>query len=39
VYKYFSAESASWDVEDSSGDISAGSQQIHSIGVDFTIKF
>jgi opacity protein-like surface antigen len=39
VYKYFSAESASWDVEDSSGDISAGSQQIHSVGVDFTIKF
>jgi hypothetical protein len=26
-------------VEDSSGDISAGSQQIHSVGVDFTIKF
>jgi opacity protein-like surface antigen len=39
VYKYFSSGRANWDVEDSSGDIRAGSQQIHSVGVDFTIKF
>jgi opacity protein-like surface antigen len=38
-YKYYSAGSASWDVRRSSGDIKTGSAQVHSIGVDFNLKF
>jgi len=39
AYKFFSANGANWDVEHSSGDIKSGSAQVHSIMVDFTIKF
>lgn len=38
-YKFYSANGASWDVDGASGDISTGRAQIHSFGVDFTLKF
>lgn len=38
-YKFYSANGATWDVEDSSGDIRTGRAQVHSIGIDFNIKF
>jgi len=38
-YKFFSADGASWDVEHTSGDIKTGTAQVHSVGVDFTMKF
>jgi opacity protein-like surface antigen len=39
AYKFFSASGARWDVERTSGDIKSGSAQVHSLVVDFTIKF
>jgi opacity protein-like surface antigen len=39
AYRYFSANGATWDVDNSSGDIKSGAAQVHSIVVDFTIKF
>jgi opacity protein-like surface antigen len=38
-YKFFSANGATWDVEDTSGDIKADTARVHSLLVDFTIKF
>lgn len=38
-YKFYSANGARWDVEDSFGDIRTGRAQVHSIGVDFNFKF
>lgn len=38
-YKFFSADGATWDVEDTAGDIKTGTAQVHSFGVDFTMKF
>lgn len=38
-YKFYSAGSASWDVRRSAGDIKTGSAQVHSVGIDFNIKF
>jgi opacity protein-like surface antigen len=38
-YKFFSASGATWDVEHTSGDIKAGTAQIHSFGVNFNLKF
>jgi opacity protein-like surface antigen len=38
-YKFYSASSASWEVSRSSGDIEIGTARVHSIGVDFTLKF
>ena len=38
-YKYYYAGNATWDVENSSGDIKTGKAQVHSFGVDFTMTF
>ncbi len=38
-YKFFSAEGASWDVERGAGDIETGTAHVHSLVVDFTMKF
>jgi opacity protein-like surface antigen len=38
-YKFFSASSATWEVKRSSGDIETGTARVHSVGVDFSIKF
>jgi opacity protein-like surface antigen len=39
AYKFFAADGASWDVEDTSGDIKSGTACVHSFGVDFNLKF
>ena len=38
-YKYFYAGNPTWEVSHSSGDIKAGSAQVHSFGLEFTLKF
>ena len=38
-YKFFWADSASFDVDHTSGDIKIGKAQVHSVLVDFNIKF
>ncbi|HMJ91874.1 MAG TPA: outer membrane beta-barrel protein [Candidatus Acidoferrum sp.] len=38
-YKFYSASGASWDVRNTAGDIKAGTARVHSLGVDFTMKF
>ena len=38
-YKFYSAESASWDVDNLSGDIKTGRADVHSVGVDFNMTF
>jgi opacity protein-like surface antigen len=38
-YKFYYAGNATWDVENSSGDIKTGKAQVHSFGVDFTMTF
>jgi opacity protein-like surface antigen len=38
-YKYYSVDGASWDVSHTSGDIESGTARIHSVGVNFNMKF
>jgi len=38
-YKFYSSSSATWDVENTRGDIRAGTARVHSFGVDFNWRF
>ncbi|HEY0551457.1 MAG TPA: porin family protein [Verrucomicrobiae bacterium] len=38
-YKYYSAGNPTWDVRDSAGEIKTGRAQVHTVGVDFNMKF
>ena len=38
-YKFYSANGATWDVDNTSGEIKSGTAQIHSVVVDFTWSF
>jgi opacity protein-like surface antigen len=39
AYKFFSSNGATWEVENSSGKIEAGMARVHSVGLEFTLKF
>lgn len=38
-YKYFTADGADWNVRRTAGDIETGRARVHSVSVDFTMKF
>lgn len=38
-YKFYSADGASWDIRRTAGDIESGTARVHSVGVNFNMKF
>jgi opacity protein-like surface antigen len=39
AYKFYSAEGAEWQVQNSAGTIRTGRALVHSVGIDFTVSF
>ena len=39
VYKFYSADGASWDVERAPGNIESGTARVHSFSIDFNLRF